>query len=210
MITIIEQRLLKKIHSYHEKKSTKMNHLYFGYGANANPTFFSKRVKNFNIIGPAVLKGYQLSFNTPCEYKLKGFAGVSKSSNETVYGTLFSVSGEGLLLLDVLEWVKFGFYNRSQLKVTCGEEVLNSHVYIPTNPRQGLYPSEGYLNLLIKGAIEMKFPDEYLKHLQAHEYRLQFELDHSFNLSNPAVSRWLPPSFYGLHDKLREKLCNLI
>jgi len=206
MLTIIEQRLLKKIYSGIESSHSKLSTLYFGYGANSSPKFFARRLKHFEVIGDGILKNYQLSFNTPCEYLGKGYGGITSAQNGIVYGTIYKISSEALALLDVLEWVKYGFYHRETLQI----DLIQAEVYVPTNPRENLLPSKQYLDFLISGAVEMKQPAGYVDFLKSHPYQEQFVLDHSFNLRNPSSSRLFPGTLCAFHDRLREKLCNLI
>ena len=210
MLTIIKQRLLKKIFLGKEQYSNKLEYLYFGYGANSNPNFFSKRIKNFEVIGSANLTGFKLAFNVPCEYVSKGYAGIVNDSENLVYGTLYKISREGLELLDVLEWVDFGFYHRDQKQITYNGKDLLAHIYIPTNPREGLLPSKGYLNMLLSAGKALGYPEDYLEYLATHDYIENFKLDHGFNLADPSKPRLFPVQMYELHDILREKLCNII
>ena len=206
MLTIIEQRLLKKIHSSIESSRKNLTVLYFGYGANSSPKFLAKRLKHFEVVGDGILKNYELSFNTPCEYLGKGYGGITPLHNSNVYGTIYRISTEALALLDVLEWVKYGFYHRETLQIG----LIQVEVYVPTNPRENLLPSKQYLEFLVSGATEMKQPVEYLEFLKSHPYKESFALDHNFNLRNPSSPRFFPASLCVLHDRLREKLCTLI
>lgn len=85
-----------------------------------------------------------------------------------------------------------------------------AEVYVPTNPRENLLPSKQYLDFLISGAVEMNQPQEYIEKLKSHPYKESFVLDHSFNLRDPSSARLFPGSLCAVHDRLREKLCNLI
>ena len=211
MITIFKQRFSKKHQLHISTLSTASNSIYyFGYGANLDPDFFKKRVPSFDQIGPASLEGYEFLFNTPCEYKSKGYGGIQKCSDSIVHGYLYSISKPVLNLLDSLEWVDFNFYSREQLQVTCNGQNFQAQVYVPVHPRNDLLAPQGYKNLIIAGAEKLNLPADYVDHLKKLPAKSNFELDNSFNLSNPGQPRLLPARFYYYHDLLREKLCELI
>jgi gamma-glutamylcyclotransferase (GGCT)/AIG2-like uncharacterized protein YtfP len=212
MLTILRQRISKKILSRLEKKSTrKLDTFYFGYGANIDPEFFKNRIENFKFLGVAKLHGYEFLFNMPCEYKDKGFGGIQPKENAVVYGTLYILNKDSIALLDCLEWVPFKFYRREVLHVSHGKETVPAHVYIPCFPRLNLFPTPGYQNLLVQGASRVKLPNEYIEYLKSFQSKDVFELDHSFNLENPGATRIkLPKSILILHDVLREILCKYI
>jgi len=211
MLTIIRQRTLKKLLQYKEKNSKSLPTIYyFGYGANIDPDFLAKRISTFEVLGAAQIEGYKFSFNTPCEYLKKGFGGISEAEGQTVYGTLYKLREESLELLDCLEWVLFNFYKRSLVTVKHEDQSIQAHVYIPMCPRDDLIPSNGYKNLIVRMAKKYSLPEQYIATLEAVEAKDIFPLDHAFNLRDPSKKRILTNQYYVLHDKLREKLCNLI
>lgn len=211
MITIIQQRLMKKIWTFFEKRSDLQEFYYFGYGANIDQNFFKKRITNVIYEGTGFLEDFQFSFNTPCEYKGQGYGGISPIKNSKVYGSVYKISESGLRLLDWAEWLPFHFYERrlEKIKLLDGS-LISAWVYFPKYPRGNLLPSEGYKNLVLKGAVECNFPREYLDFLGSFSSLTSFEMDNSFNLRNPGRSRILPTKCYIHHDKLRERLSRKI
>lgn len=211
MISVLTQRLAKKIYLKIDSIFPEdVTCYYFAYGANIDPDFIRGRIKNFQIIGLGHLKNYELSINVPCEYDLKGFGGIVSSEGESVYGTLYKVSRRSFKILDWLEWVPFKFYERHNVKIICNDLVFEAYTYFPSCPKNGLYCSSGYRDLLIKGLSKIGAPADYIKKVSSFETMNDFKIDHSFNLMNPSKKRLLPGSFYVIHDLIREKVCSLI
>lgn len=220
VITILAQRSLKyglkAILEWQKKTNlkTEQSFYYFGYGANLS----NKHLEKYNIssqrIGTALLDDHQLKFDLPCEYIGKGFAGIQPSPGAQTWGSLFKINREGLAMLDVLEWVPFKFYERKTVTVTCEDKTYaNVQAYFTCSPKEGLVPSEGYLNYIISNGISEGLPQVYLDELKKTETKTEFEIDPGFCLSNPGKRRWKEESlrrFYQEHDKLREKLTKLI
>ncbi len=211
MLTILNQRLNrfltrgKMLHS-NEVKSV----YYFAYGANLSPDFFRTRIPEFELIGLGVLPDYQLEFNVPCEYIGKGFAGITPSNGDSVFGALYKITPASLEFLDWAEWLPFNFYRREKLDIKIGLDSISAEVYIQQNPRKNLYPSNGYKNLILSSLKKMNAPEAYIEKISKTEGRDNFALDHSFNLADPASPRYFPALFYVWHDKLREILCKWI
>ena len=120
MISLISQRLYKysltMMCSIQKKMnlSSKANQYYFAYGGNLTPERFKSLNMKFKQVGVGSLKDFRLSFSLPCEYKNKGYANILSEDGSIVWGTVYKINFESLLLLDVLEWVPFGFYKRNQ------------------------------------------------------------------------------------------------
>jgi hypothetical protein len=211
MFTILEHRFRR----YLTKKSltdlsSTQGAFYFGYGANMNPDYFRAQKIPFRLMGLGQLKDYEFSFNTPCEYKEKGFGGVTPKIGASTYGALYEIAPPFLKLLDSQEWVKFHFYRRDLLTIVHQHQEVKASVYIPCYPRENLFASDGYKKLLINGAKMIQAPADYIHYLEGLGTQGSFELDHTFNLRNPRKKRLLPSSCYVIHDRLREKLCELI
>lgn len=211
MLTILKQRLNRYIARNRMLHSQEVKSVYyFAYGANLSPDFFRSRIPDFEFIGLAMLSGYKLEFNLPCEYCNKGFAGITPSSGDSVFGALYKITPSSLHFLDWAEWLPFNFYRRERLGIQIYGSKIPAEVYIQQNPRMNLYPSNGYKNLILNSLKQMNAPAPYIEMISKIEGRDSFTLDHSFNLNNPALPRFLPAVFYVWHDKLREILCKYI
>ncbi len=217
MLSIILQRSLK--HSLKElcKHIGETNALekqyYFAYGGNLDPKQFSGRVPGARYIGLAELPGFKLEFSMPCEYLKKGYASVAREDRSSVFGAAFELSSLQLKLLDTLEWVPFGAYKRVKVKIKLGTIETEAFTYQARYPKADLVPSKVYLNSMIGASERHGFPLEYLTFLKNHPFQDSFELDHEFCLIAQGLKRHYPKSLkriVTIHDKLREKLCELI
>lgn len=143
----------------------------FGYGSNMSPTFMKEK-KNLELFvcKPAVLKGYKLIFSEALKYTEPAFADLIKSNEKDVevHGVLSLMSSKSAKNLDKQE---VG-YNITKTEVICydGEKIL-AEVYTckSENPVFGP-PSKRYMNILIKGAIEVGLKDFYIENLKKVEY----------------------------------------
>lgn len=188
--------------------------LYFGYGANLSIERFTSRKMNVADLGNAVLKHYKIKFSLANEYKGKGYAGIHSSPGDEVWGVLYSIDSHSLKLLDAMEWAGFGSYERRRVEVfqTSGKK-SRCWAYFVKSPRENLFPSKQYVQNMVKAAKERNFPEVFIEFLEKQEYREAFELDHSFSLLFYGRTRPFARQlrgFYRVHDKLREKLCDLI
>ena len=220
MISILRQRFVK--HALQNilrirnriKPNAERNIYYFGYGANLMMERFTRRKMNVEEIGNGYLEDHELRFTLSNEYLQKGYAGVHEKKSSKVWGVLYRMDRLSLFLLDTLEWSGFGAYIRKLVEVkTSAGETIQAWCYFVKYPREGLMPSENYLQSMIRAGQQRRFPNEYIDYLRSHESRSNFPIDHTFSLlfygKKRAFSKQLR-LFYQLHDKIREKLCDLI
>lgn len=187
---------------------------YFAYGANLSVERFHKNGMNAEFIEVAHIPGFQLTFDFPCEYKNKAYGSITSKSDEKVWGSLFKIGRVSLLYLDTLEWKIMKQYRR--IKVDIVGEAKNYEdveVYQANFPTDNLIPSTAYLQSIIKESKRLNFPQDYIDYLEKQPHQSEFELDPGFRFSNPYKRRYFEETFgeiYILHDKLREKICDLI
>ena len=220
MISILRQRAVKhlllnivKIRSKYFKQGSR-NELYFGYGANLSIKRLTDRKMNVKEVGNAVLPEHQINFTLSNEYKNKGYAGVHQDRNSEVWGVVYEMDSFALNLLDTLEWCGFGAYERKRVKVLlAGKEEFETWCYFVKYPKPNLYPSKIYLMNMIKSAKERRFPISYVDFLEQQEYKEDFEIDYGYSLlfygQRRILEKELQP-LYKFHDKIREKLCELL
>ena len=185
---------------------------YFGYGANLDLKRFQRYKMNVVLVGVAKLEKHALKFNFPCEYLGKGYASVEVDPAKEVWGMLYRIDQPSLFLLDVMEWAVMNQYRRTLERVTTKEgKVVEAFVYKAKYPREGLFPSAVYKNLILKAAKEHGFPKEYLAQIEGVESRDSFALDPGFSFIRPNRRRLLERYLkkpYLWHDRLREILAD--
>ncbi len=221
MFSILRQRLIKHslqaLVNANSKKSNinQQTELYFGYGANLTVNRFTDKNMNASELGEAELQDHQLLFTLANEYKNKGYGGVYRKENSSVWGVVYKLDPLSLKLLDAMEWCGFGAYERRKVRVKLksGGKKIECWCYFVKEPKFDLYPSKIYLNNIIKASEDRGFPKEYIDGLKKHQFKESFEIDYGFSLLFYGKRRWLEKELrpiYKLHDQLREKLCNLL
>lgn len=127
---------------------------YFAYGSNMSENRMEERVGGqYRILGKARLMRYKLVFNKQSSKNpLNGFANVMEAPESIVEGVLYEVSEAGMLKLDGNEGVPV-HYRRALVQVETDEGVQEATTYIACQEevREGLLPTEEYLDHLLKG-----------------------------------------------------------
>ena len=127
--------------------------LYFAYGSNLNLFQMKRRCKDSVFLKKYELKGYRLNFRS--KYRA---ADIEKSKNSLVPGALFEISKSDEKKLDVYEdypilykKLYFTHYNKTVM------------TYIMINKTEFRYPTERYLNVVMRGYKDCKLDMKYLK-----------------------------------------------
>jgi gamma-glutamylcyclotransferase (GGCT)/AIG2-like uncharacterized protein YtfP len=175
---------------------------YFAYGSNMLEVRFKHRSRapSASCIGVGMLRGYQIRFNK------KGKDGSAKCNalktdnvGDAVYGVVYHVADEEMLLLDKEEDVERGGYSRIKvnIKMLYGSREVPVACYF-ANPKfidDSLHPFQWYKALVVAGAHEHNLPEEYVQVLWEHpdiydtdKERTEIALD----LLCPRFSQFLP------------------
>jgi gamma-glutamylcyclotransferase (GGCT)/AIG2-like uncharacterized protein YtfP len=133
-----------------------MTVLYFAYGSNMDKKRLQERVGNFNSEHAAVLRDYELCFNKLASGSTegKGYANVMASAGSMVEGILYEIDKDGITKLDKYEGCPVHYTRKEKyVEIPVTGEVRLAQVYIatPEKLRDGLYPTEEYLGLLLAG-----------------------------------------------------------
>lgn len=216
MINVITQRLAKYSFQLLNRSPARWilskRCLYFAYGANLDSDLLlSKHIKPKSS-ETAVLASYEIKISSPCEWIGKGYASVASKSGSSVYGVLHDITTLELIILDLLEWLPFGFHKRMKMTIKSLKDhrYVDAWVYVAKFPKDDLKTTLGYRNLILRNAKALDFPESYVKHIEDLPVADSFSLDHGFRLSNPGKRRVWEKAFlstYKAHDELREKLC---
>ena len=129
--------------------------LYFAFGSNLNQKQMKKRCKDSKYIGCYSLKNYKLVFRN--FYLGGGVADVQKQKKSTVLGAIYQISKSDEKKLDIYEdfpllYKKYYFYHYSKKVMT----------YTMAKKTPFTYPTERYLNIVIKGYKDCKLDKNYL------------------------------------------------
>lgn len=145
---------------------------YFGFGSNISMA--SLKAKGVTPIQsqPATLHGWRLRFNVQHFFRNEGGVGniqYTGSNEDKVLGMLHECLDDNLIDLDAAEAHGYG-YNRITLDVETNEKSnVSALTYIGTPEfiDDSCLPSRRYLNIIISGAKQAGFKEEYIHKLMA-------------------------------------------
>ncbi len=136
-----------------------MIRFYFAYGSNMKRARLEERVGTVTDHGMATLKDYRIAFNKKSRNDGTGKANILPAEREDVLGVLFEMSENQIKTLDKHE----GGYLKVHKAVEFGGEIIEAQTYVASENmiNDSLLPDTEYLGLLIAGAKEHGFPQEY-------------------------------------------------
>lgn len=119
------------------------------------------------LVGVASLSGYQLIFPRFLESREGGVASIEKKENATIWGVVYEIDEICEKELDRKEDVHLGRYRKEfvEVEVRDSGQPLKCLTYI--SRVDGVFqPSEKYLNIILQGAREHGFPEEYIENIK--------------------------------------------
>jgi cation transport regulator ChaC len=127
---------------------------YFAYGSNMDCDRLRERGVRFSRREKAVLEWYRLVFNKRSTRNPgEGYANIVKDEGGVVEGILYEIADKDIERLDRFEGYPH-HYDRRKVEVRLQSgEVVDAVAYIANRKMtaEGLKPSRGYLNHLLKG-----------------------------------------------------------
>ncbi|AFY56509.1 uncharacterized protein involved in cation transport [Rivularia sp. PCC 7116] len=151
---------------------------YFAYGSCMCPVDL-KRTMGENthhyVMGAGVLKGYRLGFYRYSAFRKCGVLDVVKDSKSTVHGVLYRLPLRLSASLDKREDVPRGGYRQEFVDISFrGKTYEKVRTYVVVNKLlQEIAPNDWYFNVVLRGAITCKLPEEYCWNLFNHMHGLQ-------------------------------------
>ena len=151
-----------------------MKFYYFAYGSNMLTKRLKRRCPGANRVGRADAADHAIDFSKPSIDK-SGKATLRENTGGLASGVLFKIPITELDLLDECEGMGKGYERRDAFPVRLldHDEILNATTYLATSPDSSLKPYDWYIALVIAGAREHEFGDDYLAELR----RVEFVLD---------------------------------
>lgn len=143
---------------------------YFAYGSNllkerirlSNPSAV------FETVGK--LQGYKLDFSGPDNTRWHGaVATITEAIGQTLWGVIWQMDKFDIPSLDLQE----SGYDPVEVDVMPqgGGETQQCRTYIAkVKPGDGNRPSPQYMDVVIRGAMQSKLPDEYINELKSIEH----------------------------------------
>jgi gamma-glutamylcyclotransferase (GGCT)/AIG2-like uncharacterized protein YtfP len=154
LVTIIALLLLSMLPSFLQRREppvpTYIN--YFAYGSNLDENVLAQRVGGaFPKRVPATVQNYRLVFSGP--------ASIERQEGEVVYGALYRLTEEQMMLLDRSEGVPYS-YVRIPVEAVSGRAVVQAEAYQFALYRNFSKPSASYLQIIRTGYSDLGHPQE--------------------------------------------------
>ena len=149
---------------------------YFAHGSNIDRPQMQVRCPAAQYVAVAKANGYRLCFPRWSRVRASAVASIEAAKGETVWGVLYEIDQGGLDRLDIAEGL---LPLRDPALNTCRRLVLEverpdgraveavTHVAIPAaDPGK---PSASYLLVLVRAAVALGLPEEFIARLKAVE-----------------------------------------
>jgi gamma-glutamylcyclotransferase len=171
--------------------------LYFGYGSNLlrQRILLQNPSAVFDTI--ARLDNYKLDFNYPSKTWNGAAATIIESQGDHVWGAVWCINISDMPNLDKQEGVESGIYEPIQVQVVVRE--LNEHVEsvecrsyrLLKTDHEDHRPSPQYLDVIVRGAVDIGLPVKYIEALRKIEHNGKFresvEVYDKMNLSKDSA-----------------------
>ncbi|BAY81323.1 hypothetical protein NIES267_07990 [Calothrix parasitica NIES-267] len=151
---------------------------YFAYGSCMCPVdlkrTFGENTHNY-VMGAGILNNYRLGFYRYSASRKCGVLDVVKDSNSRVHGVLYQLPWRLSESLDKREDVPRGGYRQEFVDIDFqGKIYKNVRTYVVVNKLLSeIAPNDWYFNVVLRGAITCKLPEEYCWGLFNHMNGLQ-------------------------------------
>jgi gamma-glutamylcyclotransferase (GGCT)/AIG2-like uncharacterized protein YtfP len=140
--------------------------IYFAYGSNMNWPQMKRRCPSSRFVCVARLLDYQFGITRHSRLRDCGTANVYPAAGREVWGIVYDISDEDLMILDGFE----DGYRREILSVypfDTGRQPLAALVYVAAVEENVPRPNAEYRRLLIDGAKHWQLPQLYLALLES-------------------------------------------
>lgn len=150
----------------------------FSYGSNMLLDRIKDRVDSVEVVDKHELKGFKLIFNKKCnDGSRKANIEETKDIEDSVWGVIHKIDLADKPILDKFEALGKG-YQLTNFMLTIEEDYRLIHYYVATEYRylEIGKPYDCYLNLVIAGAKENGFPNEYIEQLKSIESKIDMDV----------------------------------
>jgi hypothetical protein len=139
---------------------------YFAYDSYMDQGQATTRIPSAVLIGPAVLRDYELVFNRTGSFRPGGVANIRPAPGNRLYGVLWRISPAELCNLDGIQDSRCYSKRPHTVYSLTGKRFDRCHTYSATPDRQDGDPDIGHLNGLIEAARDAGLPAEYVAELE--------------------------------------------
>jgi len=145
---------------------------YFAYGSNLDGAQMRHRCPDHEVVGPAKLEGYRLTFHWNSDRWGGAVATVSPAADAVVWGVLFMLTEQDLRALDEYEEYRgpthpSTLYDRAEVPVRTAVGLEIPALTYVMRPHAEGKPSRLYLDTITQGAASHGLPREYVERLAA-------------------------------------------
>jgi gamma-glutamylcyclotransferase (GGCT)/AIG2-like uncharacterized protein YtfP len=133
---------------------------YFAYGSNMNWRQMQRRCPSSQFVCVGRLPDYRFAIARHSRLRNCGTANIFPEKGSEVWGIVYQVSDQDLILLDSFE----DGYRREQIlihPINDGVRPLESLVYIAPKEDAPPPPDADYKRLMLEGALHWRLPDDY-------------------------------------------------
>lgn len=145
-------------------------HLYFAYGSNLHPLRLGRRTPSRRLLGVAQLTGYALRFHKRSDADGSAKCNVLSTGDErdVVMGVVYRMDAEDLAVLDRIEGLGPGGYERVSAQVALKGRLTNAFFYAAAESHidDRLAPYTWYRDLVWHGAAWHGFPEQYVEQIR--------------------------------------------
>ncbi|MCD4666463.1 gamma-glutamylcyclotransferase [archaeon] len=132
---------------------------YFSYGSNMNVEQINSRNFTYSDVFSGYVDDYKLVFNKVSGTQGVGYGNIVPEINSKVEGVTYYTYEDSLINMDAYEGVSSNQYYRTKINVITSKGELLCDVYIANNTKEGLKPTQNYINQLLQGKEYLS--DEY-------------------------------------------------
>jgi gamma-glutamylcyclotransferase (GGCT)/AIG2-like uncharacterized protein YtfP len=139
---------------------------YFAYGSNMNWPQMQRRCPSSRFVCVGRLANYHFGITRHSRLRDCGTANIYPAAGKEVWGIVYDISDEELLILDSFE----DGYRREILPVHAiedGRRPFDALVYVAAIEENVPPPSAAYRRLIVEGAKHWKLPASYMAILEA-------------------------------------------
>lgn len=151
---------------------------YFAYGSCMCPVDLKRSLgenTHLYVVGPATLKGYRLGFHYYSTQRQCGALDIVPDAAGEVHGVLYRLPRRLSDRLDQREGVQRGDYRHESVAVEQGgQPFVGVRTYaVVQKTSEEVPPNDWYFNVVLRGAITCRLPEQYCWQLFDYMRRLQ-------------------------------------
>jgi len=129
---------------------------YFAYGSNMDPDQMVARCPSALLLGPALLRDWDIAFRYPStSFPGGGAADIVPSPGLEVWGILWRVSQEDLLSLDQYEDAPEGYYRQEVRILFQGQQPAVTTYMVKNKLPKDMLPTSEYRQIMLRGATRL-------------------------------------------------------